>query len=251
MKRIIRVKNIIIGQGKPKICVPIVGKTREEIDEAVEAIKEHEVDLVEWRVDYFEEVTSIPTVIHVLKQIRKKLEQIPIIFTFRTVNEGGNKPLDLHTYKALYQAVINTKDIDLIDVELFIGDNTRNDLMEEAKQNNLIVILSNHDFHKTPSKQEIINRLTSAQQSGADIAKIAVMPKTPKDVLVLLDATYTMIETDAKIPIITMAMDQLGILTRTSGEIFGSSVTFASVTEASAPGQVNITQLKKILTLFH
>ncbi|MFB1051218.1 type I 3-dehydroquinate dehydratase [Paraliobacillus sp. JSM ZJ581] len=250
MQKIIRVKDVIIGQGKPKICVPIVGSTLEEINIAVEAIKAYEVDLVEWRVDFFNQVTSILEVIEMLKQIKNKIENIPIIFTFRTEHEGGNKPLDLSTYKALYQAVIKTNYIDLIDIELFLPDSIRDELIDHAKQNNIAVILSNHDFQQTPTKQEIINRLTLAQETGADIAKIAVMPKTPADVLVLLDATYTMKEKYAQVPIITMAMAQLGMLTRATGEIFGSSVTFASITESSAPGQVNIEELKQIVDIF-
>lgn len=250
MEKLIQVREVIIGQDKPKICVPIVGRTLEEINIALETIIENEVDLVEWRVDLFNQVTDIPLVIKVLEEIRCKLENIPIIFTFRTVNEGGNTPLDHSTYKTLYQAVIETNDIDLIDIELSLPSSIRDELIDHAKQNKIAVILSNHDFQKTPSKQEIINRLTFAQEKGANIAKIAVMPKTPADVLVLLDATYIMKEKHAQIPIITMAMGDLGILSRMTGEIFGSSVTFASITEASAPGQMNIKELKEMLDTF-
>ncbi|WP_182201282.1 type I 3-dehydroquinate dehydratase [Paraliobacillus salinarum] len=250
MDKLIQVRDVTIGQGKPKICVPIVGRTLEEINVALEKIIENEVDLVEWRVDLFNQVTDISIVIKILEQIKSKLENIPIIFTFRTVNEGGNTSLDLCTYKALYQAVIETNYIDLIDIELFLASSIRDELIDYAKQNNIRVILSNHDFKQTPPKQEIIHRLTLAQEKSADIAKIAVMPKTPADVLVLLDATYIMKEKHAQIPIITMAMGDLGILSRMTGEIFGSSVTFASITESSAPGQMNIKELKEMLDTF-
>ncbi len=247
----IRVKNITIGRGMPKVCVPVVGKTTEEIMAELKAISNYPIDLVEWRVDYFDEVRNINAVLQVLKQIRQQLQDTPLIFTFRTVNEGGNKPLEIQKYKELYQAVIETNTIDLIDIELFISDDIQNELILLAKQNNILVILSNHDFHQTPPKRVIIERLKLAKDNGADIPKIAVMPKNPGDVLVLLDATYTMADTHANLPIVTMAMGEIGKITRTVGEVFGSAITFAAVTESSAPGQVNIEEMKKILGFFH
>ena len=46
----VKVRNIEIGAGIPKICVPIVGVTREEILAAAENIKSTKADVVEWRV---------------------------------------------------------------------------------------------------------------------------------------------------------------------------------------------------------
>lgn len=79
--------------------------------------------------------------------------------------------------------------------------------------------MSSHDFKGTPSKEVIIERMTTMQKLGADIPKIAVMPSSPADVLTLLDATYTMYSTYADRPIITMAMAKAGIVSRMAGEI--------------------------------
>ena len=64
------VRNVAIGEGIPKICVPIVGKTREEILDAAKKILPIGVDVVEWRVDWFEHVFEFDKVLDVLKELR-------------------------------------------------------------------------------------------------------------------------------------------------------------------------------------
>lgn len=106
--------------------------------------------------------------------------------------------------------------------------------------------MSNHDFDKTPATSELERRLTLMKTYGADIAKIAVMPNSARDVLNLLLATDNM-KYKLNFPLITMAMGDLGKVTRISGEVFGSCLTFGTVGDASAPGQIESTNLKGIL----
>lgn len=251
LRRTIPLKNIRIGEGKPKICVPIVAKSISEMTDALQSIAANQVDLVEWRVDFFEEADKTEKVIQALKLIRSKLQDLPLIFTFRTMKEGGNQRFSEDAYFQLCYEVLQTNLLDCIDIELFIQAPIREKLLAFAKQQNVVTIMSNHDFEQTPSKLEIIDRLKQAQALGADIPKIAVMPKTPKDVLTLLDATYTMVEQYADRPIITMAMGEIGKISRVTGELFGSAVTFAALKEVSAPGQVTINTAKQALSLFH
>ena len=113
------------------------------------------------------------------------------------------------------------------------------------------VIASNHDFQKTPEKEEIVSRLRKMQELGADILKIAVMPQEKKDVLTLLAATEEMIRLFAKQPVITMSMAEMGIISRIAGEAFGSAVTFGSAKKSSAPGQLPAGELSKVLKVLH
>lgn len=83
-------------------------------------------------------------------------------------------------------------------------------------------------------KQELLR----IKASGADIAKLAVMPNTPLDVVRLLQATAEVKEEAPDYPLITMAMGGLGAVSRISGQVFGSCMTFASFGKASAPGQL-------------
>ncbi len=85
----IKVRNLTIGEGKPKICVPIVGRTEREILAQAERIREIQAEIVELRAYWFEEVDAFVRVKAVLEKIRQVLEEVPILFTFRKKGEGG------------------------------------------------------------------------------------------------------------------------------------------------------------------
>ena len=136
-----------------------------------------------------------------------------------------------------------------MDVEAFTGDEVVKDIIEGAHVHGVKVVASNHDFDKTPDKDDIVGRLVKMQELGADIPKIAVMPQCKKDVLTLLEATREMAEEHADRPIITMSMAGTGLISRLCGEVFGSALTFGAVGKASAPGQMNASDLREILTL--
>lgn len=244
------VRNVKIGEGIPKICVPIVGRTYEEIVDQAKKIKELPADIVEWRADWYEDVFQSENVKSVLLEIRDILEEKPILFTFRTAEEGGEKNIDDAAYLVLNKAVITTKCIDLIDLEIFSKASVADEVIRHAHQHDVKIIASNHDFEKTPEKTEIVRRLQKMQNLGADILKIAVMPRTEQDVQRLLEATQEMYS-QAKKPLVTMSMSELGMVSRTSGEAYGSAMTFGSAGKTSAPGQIPVEELKLILEQFH
>ena len=247
----VKVRNIEIGAGIPKICVPIVGVTREEILAAAENIKSTKADVVEWRVDWYEDIFDFAKTEATMKALREALGEMPILFTFRTSKEGGEKAIETETYVELNQNAAKTGLIDLVDVEAFTGDEAVEAVVETAHANGVKVIASNHDFHKTPAKEEIVSRLRKMQELGADIPKIAVMPQNKKDVLTLLAATEEMASEYADRPIITMSMSETGVISRLSGEVFGSALTFGAVGKVSAPGQMGIEDLTTVLGLLH
>lgn len=247
----VKVKNVTLGEGKPKICVPIVGVTKEDILNQAKALQNVEVDVVEWRVDWFEGVFEFEKVKDVLVDLRKELKELPLLFTFRTSKEGGEKSIENEEYVNLNKSVAATGLVDLVDVEVFTGDEYVKEVIKSAHESNVKVIASNHDFDKTPSKDEIVSRLIKMQDLGADIPKIAVMPTCKLDVLELLEATVIMSEQHANRPIITMSMAGKGIISRLCGEAFGSCLTFGSVAKASAPGQINVEELNKVLNIIN
>ena len=245
------IRGTAIGEGIPKICVPIVEKTRAEIIKAAEEIKTLPADLVEWRADWFEQVFEAEVVFDVLQELRRILGELPLLFTFRTKKEGGEKEIDEKYYRTLNQLVVESGLADLIDVEVFIGDDIVNDLVRTAHENGVKVIGSNHDFEKTPEKDEIIRRLCRMQEMEVDLPKIAVMPREKEDVLTLLAATEEMNRKYADRPIITMSMAGDGVISRLCGEVFGSALTFGAAGQASAPGQIGVKELRQILTVLH
>lgn len=244
------VRNVKIGEGIPKICVPIVGRTRNEIIDEAKEILALPADLVEWRADWFENVFDFEQVKSVLNSLREILGKKPVLFTFRTAKEGGERTIEDITYIALNKVAAESGKVDLLDVELFAGDTVVDEVLNIAHQNHVKVIVSNHDFEKTPSKEEMISRLQKMEEMGADILKIAVMPKSSKDVLTLLSTTEEMHELTEK-PVVTMSMSDIGVVSRVSGELFGSAITFGAAGKASAPGQIPAEELRNVLEILH
>ena len=247
----VKVRNIEIGSGVPKICVPIVGVTKDEIIAEAKTFDSIPVDVVEWRVDWFEGVFEFDKVEDVLKDLREALGETPILFTFRTSKEGGEKAIEAEPYKELNIAAAKTGYVDLVDVEAFTGDEILKEIVAAAHECGVKVVASNHDFDKTPAKSDLIYRLRKMQDMGADIPKMAVMPQTKKDVLTLLSATEEMASDYADRPIITMSMAGLGSISRIACEAFGSCLTFGSGAQASAPGQIGAEKLHQALQIVH
>lgn len=245
------VRTVKLGEGIPKICVPIVGITEEDIINEAKEIGGLTADIVEWRADWYEDVFDFEKVLNMLGKLRQELGEKPILFTFRTANEGGEKAIETSKYLKLNQTVAESKQVDLIDVEIFSEESCVKSIIACAHQNEVYVIASNHDFQKTPSQEEIVSRLRKMQEMGADVLKIAVMPQSKKDVITLLAATEEMVTNYASQPVVTMSMSGQGLVSRLSGEIFGSAMTFGAAKKASAPGQIPVQELDKVLKILH
>ncbi|WP_342564335.1 type I 3-dehydroquinate dehydratase [Paenibacillus sp. FSL R7-0345] len=251
MSGTVTVKNVTLGEGMPKICVPLVSTTLLELEAEAEALKGLAPDVVEWRSDFFEGVEDIAAVQAALEVIQGILPDIPLIFTFRSAREGGEKEISAEYYVQLNKAAAESGWVDIIDVELSGEEPKVRELIAAAHACGVFVIVSNHDFAGTPSEEEIVSRLRRAQELGGDLPKIAVMPGSPGDVLTLLAATNKMQELYADRPIITMSMGGEGVVSRLAGEIFGSALTFGAAHKPSAPGQVAAAELRKVLELLH
>lgn len=242
----VTIENVTFGEGQPKIIVPLVGKTRSDILQEAEIAIQSNCDVVEWRIDHFEEVLDFEKTANFSKEVKKAVGK-PLLVTFRTSKEGGVCPLEDKKYFELYHTLLKQGAADLLDVELFMPEIGVRDLVDCAHKKGKKIIMCNHDFDKTPSKEEIIRRLQLMQTKGADICKIAVMPQSAHDVIVLLDATQEMYQQYADRPLITMSMGELGVISRISGTTFGSAATFGAAKKASAPGQISVAELQTIL----
>lgn len=242
------VNSVTIGEGMPKICVPIVATNETMLLEQLRDFDRPDIDLLEWRIDYMDCLEQTPQLISIAKKIKEQLPSKPLLVTFRSKKEGGEATLSQTAYCSLLQTFSDEKAADLLDVELYsIEEQELTRLIQSLHKADTKLILSNHDFNQTPEKEEILRRLQKMQELGADIAKIAVMPQCPEDVLTLLQATSEMTAHHANIPIVTMSMGSLGKISRISGACFGSAITFGSLQAASAPGQIPADTLRTIL----
>ena len=211
MTTAVTVKNITFKEGETLICVPLIGKTLDELLTNAQGLVDAGADIIEWRVDHFTHVREIPQVLAALAEIRHTLKALPLLFTFRSKKEGGETEISDEAYFELNRQAALSGLVDVIDIELF---NDEAQIRALAHQAGVKVIMSNHDFHKTPAQEDIIYRLRRMPDLGADLPKIAVMPQTPQDVLTLLSATLTMKEKYATRPLITMSMGKSGGVNR-------------------------------------
>lgn len=247
----VNIRDVEIGAGIPKICVPIVGVTKEEILAQAKSLQTLPVDVVEWRIDWFENVFDFDSLKDTLTDLRAALGDLPLLMTFRTSKEGGEKAIESEAYAELNIKAAQTGLVDLVDVEVFTGDEIVSRIIREVHAAGVKIVASNHDFDKTPDKDDIVSRLRKMQDMDADIPKIAVMPRCKRDVLTLLAATEEMATDYADRPIITMSMAGTGVISRLCGEVFGSALTFGAAGKASAPGQMGVQDLNTVLGLLH
>ena len=240
----VKIRNIVLGAGLPKIAVPNVGSTEKEIMDSAKKINAAKPDLMEWRIDYYAAgIKDFNTLNTTAKKLRQEVDELPVLVTFRTKNEGGVCQLDEDQYLNLVEYVITNRLGDAVDIELFHDEKRIKSLVTLAHNYNVVVIMSNHDFEKVPAKDVIEFRLRKMAQLGADVPKLACMPHSAVDVLTLLTATTEMNKEIAN-PLITMAMGDIGKVTRVAGQVFGSSLSFGAVGQTSAPGQLSIEDLR-------
>lgn len=236
-----------IGEGRPKVIVPIVEHTEAAILQKAAEFSTISADCVEWRADWFEHILDPAALTRCLHGLRDALGETLLLVTFRTKAEGGEMALTPEQYDAFCAAVCASGCADLLDLEFFPTGERLPALIRTAHAAGVKVICSSHDFHKTPPRAELVARMTAMQQAGADLPKLAVMPTCRRDVLELLSATAEMADYHPETPVITMSMGALGAVSRLCGEAFGSAMTFANPGTASAPGQVPLETVNAVL----
>ncbi len=216
------------------ICVGII---EEDPDSMIEIANSTGADLVELRLDYLKEFTGISK----LGKIKK-----PIIATCMPEFEGGRFAGTEDDRIGVLRRAIDFSDY--VSIELHTESRVRDHLIRVAKEKGVEVILSFHDFNYTPERKEILSILRQEEKAGADIAKVAFMPKNPIDVLNTLAAV---IENPTRIPVIAIAMGELGRPSRILGPIFGSFLTYASAGRGkeSAPGQLTVEELRRVMNI--
>ncbi|NNU83445.1 type I 3-dehydroquinate dehydratase [Geobacillus sp. BMUD] len=247
-KGAINVRNISIGGEEPCICAPVVGVDAEQVLAETRQISAKKPHLIEWRADFFNGIHDDRQVVATAKQMRTIAGEIPILFTVRSEREGGRPiPLTEEEKIRLFETVCQSGAIDLLDYEL-VHEPYVATVRQLSRQYGVRLILSYHNFDFTPAKEELVAKMRQAGKYGADIAKVAVMPKSLQDVLVLLQATEEARQ-ELPIPLITMSMGGLGAITRLAGGLFGSAVTFAVGQQSSAPGQIPIEEVKDVLSV--
>ena len=171
----------------------------------------------------------------------------PVIFTLRSEREGGEPvELDDEGIANLCVDVCQSGLVDFVDFEMSAPEAQTRAVLAAARDNDTQIVLSYHNFAKTPGLEELLSTFSNAGALGGDIAKVAVMPRDLDDVLVLLRATLQA-SRDSSLPLISISMGELGAFTRAIGWYFGSAVTFAAGRQISAPGQLSVEDVRNLV----
>ncbi len=245
------VRDMVLGQGLPKICIPIMGRDYSQLLESAHFALGQDADMYEWRADYVTEAANQEKILEGMQKLRGLIKDSPLIFTLRSENEGGMQTLSDPTYRNVNASVIESGLADIIDLELNRDQEMIKELTAAAHKKGVHVLLSSHNFEETPPKEDIITILRRMQELDCDITKYAAMANSGADLLILLDAALAMKEKHADRPFVTVAMGEKGMLSRVAGGMFGSALTYAKGKESSAPGQLTSSQVRYIMQLLH
>ena len=237
---------VTLGEGSAKICVPVAGSADSELEEQARAAAEAGADVVEWRADYYDAIRDTAAAEGALQRIHEILGDIPILFTYRTSREGGKGKADGEIYSGIVLWAAARPEVAVIDIEGLSNQYDAEVLVTKAKALGKPVIASAHFFDGTPKKNELADIFGCLQRTGADILKVAAMPEKSRDVLRMMDVSREM-DGMTSCPLITISMGDLGKITRVSGNITGSCMTFGTAGAVTAPGQMTVENLRRVM----
>jgi 3-dehydroquinate dehydratase I len=230
-------------------CVPLVASSQEELLAQARTVSLLDADVVEWRADFFADLSQYG-IAEAAANLRSICANAILLFTLRSKKEGGKNDGSPRERVSCFESAIRCGVFDLVDVELGSGLEVIDPVIAAAKMRNVRVILSFHDFEGTPANDALLEKVKSMIESGADIAKIACMPRDPEDALRLLEVTLAARRKFPSVPLCTMSMGEAGCeagcITRVAGFLYGSDMAFAVGDKSSAPGQIPLQAARQI-----
>ncbi|MFP8952927.1 type I 3-dehydroquinate dehydratase [Natrialbaceae archaeon A-arb3/5] len=207
-----------------------------DLDEEPDA-REH-ADAVEFRMDLADEPLS---------PLESYDGDLPILATNRAAWEGGEWDGDDETRLERLANAARCDGVEAIDVELAAcRDGTADEVRETAREHDVSVVVSAHDFEGTPDEAAMVDTLEAACEFG-DVGKLAVTAHERGDALSVLSTTHQL-TADGR-TVATMAMGESGSHTRAVAPVYGSRIGYAPVdpAAATAPGQYDLATLSRLV----
>lgn len=167
---------------------------------------------------------------------------LPLLLTYRSTTEGGKGAGHGQGYEDYLASLLQLRPaVAAVDIEMACPASKA--LVAEAKAGGYDVVGSCHDFTATPSRAQIAEKLVQITAAGADITKVAYMPRNAQDVAALRHAAHDFAGAYPHQPLIAISMGQLGAPSRTD---LANCLTFATIADgaASAPGQATIAYVR-------
>lgn len=208
------------------------------------------IDIVELRIDQWAHFT-IQNVDAVIQQLRGLNLDFKILVTYRTYNQGGKGNIEETEYVNILKLLIEYAQFELLDIEWSgaIDIEQYAQIISDAQEKNLHVVLSHHNFQETPTLEEIKFIYFKMQKLAPQYLKLAVMPNNKEDVLHLLEA-MSVTSDNTPYKVIGISMSHLGLVSRVAQGVFGGSITYGCLGEPQAPGQIHVKALKQQLEFY-
>ncbi len=246
---------------KYNICVPIPVKSVNisDIAPTIKNIINLNPNIIELRFDYLSDVQKITKdlIINLINRIQPK---IPVICTLRDFSEGGQVKIDIDERIQILKLIIESKPV-YVDIEINSVDTILSEIIPFASNNKVGLIFSYHDFEKTPSYIEASNILENFMKKlkneflidqktiERSIFKLIFTAQSFENNFIPLELCK--IKSSKKLSLISFCMGDLGLFSRLLCIFSNSFLTYCSFEEKTAPGQINISDLRKILNLFN
>ena len=217
-----------------KLVVSVMPKSLEEA-QAIDANRYVDADIIEWRADFLPK----DEILQVAPAIFEKFAGRELLFTLRTRAEGGEIDLSAQEYVQVIKDVTQLDQPEYVDFEYFGNKDVFDQMLDFPN-----LVLSYHNFQETPENMmEILSELTSLNPK---VVKVSVMAHTEQDVLDLMNFTRGFKTLNPEQEYVTISMGKVGKVSRITSDVTGSSWSFASLDVASAPGQISLSNMKKI-----
>lgn len=217
-----------------KVCVSVFATDVPELLGRVQQAERLRADLIEVRLDKLRSY-------HGLSKVAKSVE-CPLIATCRPLTEKGSyEDSEADRIKVLQQAI--EEGFEYADLE-----HTTNRLdrtIQALRGKGAKIILSHHDYFRTPDQPEMAAALLQLQKQKPDLSKIVTTAQLPADNLTILSFLYN---NHRNIPLISFAMGRAGVWSRLLAPFYGAAFTYASLDRGleTAPGQPTISELRSI-----
>lgn len=217
-----------------KLVVSIMPRSLEEA-KAIDVSRYDDADIIEWRADFLPK----ESILNIAPAIFEKFAGRELLFTLRSRGEGGEIDLSDDEYVALIKEVANFYSPDYVDFEYYSHKDKFEEMLEFPN-----LVLSYHNFEETPENMmEILSELTSL---APKVVKVSVMAHNEQDVLDLMNYTRGFKILNPEQEYVTISMGKVGKISRLAADLTGSSWSFASVEQPSAPGQVSLANMRVV-----
>ncbi|MEI6221988.1 MAG: type I 3-dehydroquinate dehydratase [bacterium] len=221
-----------------RTAVPLISTSMADLQKSIEH-HDGQTDILELRIDFLKDADK--------GKLAKILEQpwkSAICVTNRSEEEGG-KFLGSEQERVSFLLAAAKAGADYIDIELASGATVIKQLLT-VKSEKTKLIISYHNFDRTPEYHVLEKVMQRQADLGADICKIVTTATSPFDTITifkLLEKAH-----EERRQLIALCMGEKGRLTRVVSPLLGGYLTFASMDmgKESAPGQMTLEQMRTI-----